>query len=223
MAGGERYITPELKELELAISTAQSRQQRLEERLYGELVERIAARAEDLLAAAEAIARIDVFAALSQCAAERGYVRPQFIDESAIYIEEGRHPVMEAVLHTHFVPNDLRLDANAHRFILLTGPNMGGKSTYLRQAGLLTIMAQIGSYVPASAMRLGVVDRIFTRIGAGDDLASGQEQIVVRMRAALNVSLTDIEATRSLKDHPTNPDAFDFILRARALPHDRRG
>jgi DNA mismatch repair protein MutS len=184
---GERYITPELKELELAISTAQGRQQRLEERLYTELLERVAARADDLLAAAEAIAQLDVFGALAQCAAERGYVRPQFVDESSITIQDGRHPVMEAVLHAHFVPNDLRLDPATHRFILLTGPNMGGKSTYLRQAGLLTIMAQIGSYVPAKAMRLGVVDRIFTRIGAGDDLASGQSTFYMEMAEAANI------------------------------------
>ncbi len=184
---GERYITPELKELELAISTAQSRQQRLEERLYADLLERVAARADDLLAAAEAIAQIDVFAALAQCAAQRGYTRPQFLEESAMTIEDGRHPVMEAVLHAHFVPNDLRLDADRHRFILLTGPNMGGKSTYLRQTGLLAIMAQIGSYVPARAMRLGIVDRIFTRIGAGDDLASGQSTFYMEMAEAANI------------------------------------
>jgi DNA mismatch repair protein MutS len=184
---GERYITPELKELELAISTAQSRQQRLEERLFAELLERVAARTGELLAAAEAVAQIDVFAALAQCAAERGYVRPQFIDESVIAIDDGRHPVMEAVLHAHFVPNDLRLDPERHRFILLTGPNMGGKSTYLRQTGLLTIMAQIGSYVPARAMRMGIVDRIFTRIGAGDDLASGQSTFYMEMAEAANI------------------------------------
>jgi DNA mismatch repair protein MutS len=140
-----------------------------------------------LLAAAEAIAPLDVFGALAQCAAERGYVRPQFVDESTIAIRDGRHPVMEAVLHAHFVPNDLRLEPAVHRFILLTGPNMGGKSTYLRQAGLLTIMAQIGSYVPAKAMRLGIVDRIFTRIGAGDDLASGQSTFYMEMAEAANI------------------------------------
>jgi DNA mismatch repair protein MutS len=184
---GERYITPELKELELAISTAQTRQQKLEEKLYAELLERVALRAEELLAAAEAIAKLDVFGALAQCAAERGYVCPSFAGESVVAIEDGRHPVMEAVLHAHFVPNDLRLEAHAHRFILLTGPNMGGKSTYLRQAGLLTIMAQIGSFVPAKAMRMGIVDRIFTRIGAGDDLASGQSTFYMEMAEAANI------------------------------------
>jgi DNA mismatch repair protein MutS len=184
---GERYITPELKDLELAITTAQSRQQRMEERLYADLLERVALRTDELLAAAEAVAQIDVFAALAQCAAERDYVRPEFVDESTIRIDDGRHPVMEAVLHAHFVPNDLRLDPDGHRFILLTGPNMGGKSTYLRQTGLLTIMAQIGSYVPARAMRLGIVDRIFTRIGAGDDLASGQSTFYMEMAEAANI------------------------------------
>lgn len=184
---GERYVTPELKELELAISTAQSRQERIEARLYEALIERVALRADDLLRAAEAIAQIDVFASLAQCAAERGYVRPTFVDQSIVSIEEGRHPVMEAVLRTHFVPNDLHLRALDHRFILLTGPNMGGKSTYLRQAGLLAIMAHVGSFVPAKSMQLGVIDRIFTRIGAGDDLASGQSTFYMEMAEAANI------------------------------------
>ncbi|HEX4355768.1 MAG TPA: DNA mismatch repair protein MutS, partial [Polyangiales bacterium] len=184
---GERYITPELKELELAISTAQGRQERLELQLFDALLDRIAARTEDLLRAADALAEIDALAALAQCAAERGYVRPAFVEESIVSIEEGRHPVMESILHAHFVPNDLLLRAADHRFILLTGPNMGGKSTYLRQTGLLAIMAQIGSFVPAKRMTLGVVDRIFTRIGAGDDLASGQSTFYMEMAEAANI------------------------------------
>ncbi|HVR45059.1 MAG TPA: DNA mismatch repair protein MutS [Candidatus Binatia bacterium] len=187
LANGERYVTPELKELELAISTAQARQERLEQQLFEALVERLAAEIERLLAAAEAVAEIDVLAALAQCAAERGYVRPSFTDESVVVLEDGRHPVMEAVLRTNFVPNDLRLSVADHRFILLTGPNMGGKSTYLRQAGLLAIMAQIGSFVPAGKMRLGIIDRIFTRIGAGDDLASGQSTFYMEMAEAANI------------------------------------
>ena len=187
LTNGERYVTPELKELELAISTAQVRQERLEQQLFAELLERIAAEVERLLTAADAIAQIDALAALTQCAAERGYVRPTFVDQSLVAIEDGRHPVMEAVLHAHFVPNDLGLRVADQRFILLTGPNMGGKSTYLRQAGLLTIMAQIGSFVPAKKMELGVVDRIFTRIGAGDDLASGQSTFYMEMAEAANI------------------------------------
>ncbi|MGA8534250.1 MAG: DNA mismatch repair protein MutS [Candidatus Tumulicola sp.] len=184
---GERYVTPELKELEVAISTAQSRQERLEQELFEALVDRVALRADELLIAAGAIAEIDVLSSLAQCAAERGYVRPEFVDESVITIEEGRHPVIDAMLPASFVPNDLVLRADTHRFVLLTGPNMGGKSTYLRQAGLLTIAAQIGSFVPAKSMRLGIVDRIFTRIGAGDDLASGQSTFYMEMVEAANI------------------------------------
>ena len=184
---GERYVTPELKELELAISTAQSRQERLEAQLFEALVERIATRTDELLRAADAVAEVDVLCSLAQCAAERAYVRPAFADESLMTIEEGRHPVMETILRTNFVPNDLHLRPKEHRFILLTGPNMGGKSTYLRQIGLLAIMAQIGSFVPAKSMTLGVVDRIFTRIGAGDDLASGQSTFYMEMAEAANI------------------------------------
>ncbi|HKU66989.1 MAG TPA: DNA mismatch repair protein MutS [Candidatus Baltobacteraceae bacterium] len=184
---GERYITPELKELEIAISSAQGRQLRLEEQLFGELVDRVAQRIDDLLQTAHAMAELDVLCSLAQCAAERGYVRPQFADESEADVVDGRHPVMEAVLRTHFVPNDLHLRTGDHRFILLTGPNMGGKSTYLRQAALLTIMAQIGSFLPAKSARIGIVDRIFTRIGAGDDLASGQSTFFLEMAEAANI------------------------------------
>jgi len=187
LTNGERFVTPELKELEIAISTAQSRQQRLEEQLFAELVERVALRIDDLLQSADAIAQLDVLCSLAQCAAERGYVCPEFAEVSEIAIENGRHPVMEAILRTNFVPNDLHLRATEHRFILLTGPNMGGKSTYLRQAALLTIMAQIGSFLPVKRARLGVVDRIFTRIGAGDDLASGQSTFYLEMAETANI------------------------------------
>ncbi|HZT12374.1 MAG TPA: DNA mismatch repair protein MutS [Candidatus Baltobacteraceae bacterium] len=187
LTSGERFVTPQLKELETAISTAQSRQQRLEEQLFGELVESTAVRVEALLESAQALAEIDVLCAFAQCAAERGYVRPQFGQESSIEIVDGRHPVMETILQTNFVPNDLRLRAGGDRFILLTGPNMGGKSTYLRQSALLVIMAQIGSFVPAASARLGIVDRIFTRIGAGDDLASGHSTFYLEMAEAANI------------------------------------
>jgi DNA mismatch repair protein MutS len=187
LSNGERYVTPELKELEIAISTAQSRQQRLEEQLFNDLVDRIAARIDDLLQTAEALAELDVLCSLAQCAAERGYVRPEFAERSEMDVADGRHPVMEAVLRTHFVPNDLHLRTSEHRFILLTGPNMGGKSTYLRQTALLTIMAQTGSFVPAKSAKLGIVDRIFTRIGAGDDLASGQSTFYLEMAEAANI------------------------------------
>ena len=187
LAGGERFVIPELKELEIAISSAQSRQLRLEEVLYADLVERVAEAVETLLATADALAELDVACALAQVAAERGYVRPRFVETSTLDAIAGRHPVIEALAGDTFVPNDLHLGENASRFILLTGPNMGGKSTYLRQAALLVILAQIGAFVPARAMTLGVVDRIFTRIGAGDDLASGQSTFYVEMAEASNI------------------------------------
>ncbi len=200
LTSGERYVTPELKELELAISTAQTRQERLERRLFEALLERVAERAERLAEAACAIAEIDVLTSLAQCAAERGYVRPSFVEPSVVSIEEGRHPVMEAVLHARFVPNDLDLRVGERRFMLLTGPNMGGKSTYLRQSGLLAIMAQIGSFVPAKKMELGVIDRIFTRIGAGDDLASGQSTFYLEMAEAANILRRSTERSLLLID-----------------------
>jgi DNA mismatch repair protein MutS len=183
----ERFVTPELKELEIAISTAQSRQQRLEEALYANLVESLAAKVETFLGTAEAIAELDVYCGLAQVAGERGYTRPEFGAESRIDIVDGRHPVMEAIPGLAFVPNDLHAAPQGERFILLTGPNMGGKSTFLRQAALLVILAQIGSYVPARSMSLGPVDRIFTRIGAGDDLASGQSTFYVEMSEASTI------------------------------------
>jgi DNA mismatch repair protein MutS len=187
LAGGERFVIPELKELEIAIASAQSRQLRLEETLYANLLERVAAGVEALSTTADALAELDVACSLAQVAGERGYVRPQFGEESTIDVVDGRHPVVEALGGEAFVPNDLHLSEATSRFMLLTGPNMGGKSTFLRQAALLVILAQIGGYVPARSMRLGIVDRIFTRIGAGDDLASGQSTFFVEMSEASNI------------------------------------
>jgi DNA mismatch repair protein MutS len=187
LANGERYVTPELRELDVAIASAESRQLRLEQTLFEQLVERIAERVSELLATADALAELDAYCSLAQVAGERGYVRPAFVEESAVQFTDGRHPVMEALLGSSFVPNNLHLGAETGRFILLTGPNMGGKSTYLRQTALLVVLAQIGSFVPARAARLGIVDRIFTRIGAGDDLASGQSTFYVEMAEASNI------------------------------------
>lgn len=187
LANGERFVVPELKELEVAIGSAQSRQLRLEETLYANLVESVAACVDALLGTADAFAELDVACALAQTAADRGYVRPQFVATSTLDVVDGRHPVMEAVAREAFVPNDVHLAERSARFIVLTGPNMGGKSTYLRQAALLVILAQIGAFVPARSMTLGIVDRIFTRIGAGDDLASGQSTFYVEMAEASNI------------------------------------
>jgi DNA mismatch repair protein MutS len=187
LANGERYVTAELRELDVAIASAESRQLRLEQALYDALVDRVGERVDDLLATANALAELDAYCSLAQIAGERGYVRPAFVDDSIVEIADGRHPVMEALLGSKFVPNDLRVGVDASRFILLTGPNMGGKSTYLRQTALLVVLAQIGSFVPARAAKIGIVDRIFTRIGAGDDLASGQSTFFVEMCEAANI------------------------------------
>ena len=187
LANGERYVTPELRELDAAIASAESRQQRLEGVLYENLVERIAARVDDLLVTADALAELDAYCSLAHVAGERGYVRPSFTEDSSVEVVDGRHPVMESLLGSAFVPNDLHAGTERARFILLTGPNMGGKSTYLRQTALLVVLAQIGSFVPARTARLGIVDRIFTRIGAGDDLASGQSTFYIEMAEAANI------------------------------------
>jgi DNA mismatch repair protein MutS len=187
LTNAERFITPELKDLETAIAQAQTRRLRLEETLYADLLEAVARRVDELLATADALAELDMYCSLAQIAGERGYVRPRFVEESRISIADGRHPVMEQLAGAAFVPNDLCLQEAASRFMLLTGPNMGGKSTFLRQAALLTILAQIGSFVPARSMELGIVDRIFTRIGAGDDLASGQSTFYVEMAEASQI------------------------------------
>ena len=187
LTNGERFVTPELRELDLAIANAQTRQRQREAELFETLVERVAVRADDLMRAADALAEIDVTCALGQVAAERGYVRPRFVDGSLVRIVDGRHPVMEAILGTQFVPNDLNIEEGRARFLVLTGPNMGGKSTFLRQSALLVILAQVGAFVPARSMELGIVERIFTRIGAGDDLASGQSTFYVEMLETANI------------------------------------
>jgi len=187
LTSAERFIIPELKELELAVGSAQAQQLRLEESLYANLVETVAHSVDALLATADAVAELDVACSLAQTAGERGYVRPEFVETSTLDVVDGRHPVMEAVAKDPFIPNDVHVGERTARFILLTGPNMGGKSTYLRQTALLVILAQIGAFVPARSMTLGVVDRIFTRIGAGDDLAAGQSTFYVEMSEASNI------------------------------------
>jgi DNA mismatch repair protein MutS len=200
LANGERFVTPELRELDVAIASAQARQLRLESALFDALVERIAERVDALLVCAEALAELDASCSLAQIAAERGYVRPAFSAASTIEIVDGRHPVVESLLGSSFVPNDLHLGPGAARFMLLTGPNMGGKSTYLRQSALLVILAQIGSFIPAASATLGIVDRIFTRIGAGDDLASGQSTFYIEMAEAATILRRSTERSLLLID-----------------------
>ena len=180
LTGAERYVTPELKEYEAKVLGAEERRRRLEYELFDELRGRVAARAAELLATARALATLDVTAALAEVAHARGHVRPVIEASGALEIVEGRHPVLEARSGLPVTPNDLALDDEA-RVVILTGPNMAGKSVYLRQTGHIVVLAQIGAFVPARSARVGLVDRVFTRVGAQDNLARGQSTFLVEM------------------------------------------
>ncbi len=183
----ERYITPELKEYEEKILAAQERAQKLEYELFCRLRDRVAARVDDVKSLARVLAEVDVYAALAEVAKKRGYTRPAFTDKREIHIEEGRHPVIEAIQGASpFVPNDLHL-AEDETLVVLTGPNMSGKSTWLRQNALICLMAQMGSFVPARRAVLPIVDRIFTRVGASDMLAFGYSTFMVEMIETANI------------------------------------
>ncbi|HUE53275.1 MAG TPA: DNA mismatch repair protein MutS [Terriglobales bacterium] len=185
LVNAERFTTPELKEYESKILDAQEKIVEIERRLFSELRSAIAGEARRIRQTALALAEVDVLAALANIAALRNYCRPKFDQSSDIEIIEGRHPVIEQQEISgggeRFVPNDLYLNSTTHAVLVLTGPNMGGKSTYLRQAALTVILAQMGSFVPARSARLGVVDRVFTRIGASDNLARGRSTFMVEM------------------------------------------
>ena len=182
LTSGERYITQELKELESKILGAHERLIALEHRLFAELLETISAQLDRIQRTANAVAELDVLAALAQVAAENNYCRPVVDDGDELTIVEGRHPVVEQMLKgSLFVPNDTTLNCSTDRCLIITGPNMAGKSTYMRQNALIALMAQIGSFVPAKECHVGVVDAIFTRIGASDDLSAGQSTFMVEM------------------------------------------
>jgi DNA mismatch repair protein MutS len=185
LVNAERFTTPELKEYESKILDAQEKIVEIERRLFAGLRSAIAAEARRIRQTALALAEVDVLASLAHVAAHRGYCRPQFDDSADIEVLEGRHPVIEQQEMTsggnRFVPNDLYLNSTTHTVLVLTGPNMGGKSTYLRQAALIVILAQMGSFVPARSARMGLVDRVFTRIGASDNLARGRSTFMVEM------------------------------------------
>jgi DNA mismatch repair protein MutS len=184
LVNAERFTTPELKEYEAKVLDAQEKMVEIERRLFAELRSAIAAEARRIRQTALALAEIDVLAAFAALAANRSYCRPALDQSSDIEIVEGRHPVIEQMEITgadRFVPNDLFLNGTTHSILIITGPNMGGKSTYLRQAALIVLMAQMGSFVPARSARLGLVDRIFTRIGAADNLARGRSTFMVEM------------------------------------------
>ena len=184
----ERYVTPEIQGLEAKILDAEQRQLELERTHYESLRRSVAEAAPRLLRLGAAVARVDVVAGWAELAATRGYCRPQVVAAGAgIRIADGRHPMLERILGRDFVPNDADLDPAERQIVLLTGPNMGGKSTYLRQVALLVVMAQTGSFVPAREANLGAVDRVFSRVGASDDLARGESTFMVEMIETANI------------------------------------
>ncbi|MGZ3554450.1 MAG: DNA mismatch repair protein MutS [Gemmatimonadaceae bacterium] len=181
LAGAERYVTPSLKEYEERVLTAAEKVEERERELFEALRSRVGAQVSRLQAVAQVVAELDVFASLAEVASREGYVRPQLTDDFALEITAGRHPVVERMMaREKFIPNDVALTEDA-RMIILTGPNMAGKSTVLRQVGLIVLMAQVGSFVPATRARIGIVDRLFTRVGASDNLVRGQSTFMVEM------------------------------------------
>ena len=188
LTNAERYMTPELKEIEQKVIGAQEQSVRLELQLFSEVRDRIAEQIEGIQRTAQALKELDVFQSLSRAASENHYVRPSITSDGTLSIVEGRHPVVERNMKDGgFIPNDTLLDGNENRMMIITGPNMAGKSTYMRQVALICLMAQIGSFVPAREASLPVCDRIFTRVGASDDLASGQSTFMVEMSETAHI------------------------------------
>ena len=188
IANGERFITPELKEVENKILGADERSQALEYELFIQLRDEVLRELTPLQTTASAVATLDVLAGLAETARLFGYCRPQISDDLRIRITDGRHPVLDqSLVEEKFVPNDTALDDTANRLLIITGPNMAGKSTYIRQVALLVLMAQIGSWVPAKQAEIGIADRIFTRVGANDDLSRGQSTFMVEMNETANI------------------------------------
>ena len=182
LVGAERYMTPELKDYESQILNAQERLSELERAAFSEVLGNVAASAPRLLQVAEALALLDVFSDLAEVAVRYSYTRPHLDDGTGLHIREGRHPVVERTLRDDlFVPNDTHLDSKEAQIVLLTGPNMAGKSVYIKQVAIIVLMSQTGSFVPAEEVRLGLVDRIFTRVGAQDDIATGRSTFMVEM------------------------------------------
>jgi len=188
LANAERYITPELKEYENKILGAEEKLVSLEYQVFCQVREKISKRAEGIQQTGRVLAQLDVLASLAEAAARNNYIRPKVTEDKTIKIVEGRHPVVEKVLDGEFfVPNDTWLDQVESRLAIITGPNMAGKSTYMRQVALIVLMAQLGSFVPAAEAEIGLVDRIFTRVGASDDLSTGQSTFMVEMNEVANI------------------------------------
>jgi len=217
LANAERYFTPELKEVEARVLGAEDKLRELEYDLFGEIRDRVAAQASELRRAARAAADLDVLVGLAEAAVRHAWVRPEIVEENVLEVVGGRHPVVERALEGVFVANDCRLDAD-ERLIVLTGPNMSGKSTWLRQNALIQVMAQMGSFVPALSARLGLADRVFTRVGASDDLHLGQSTFMVEMSEAANILLNATPRSLVILDEiGRGTSTFDGLALARSI------
>ena len=216
LKNAERYITPELKTFEDKALSARDRALALEKSLYEQVIERLQPHLGALQKIARALAQADVLSNFSSLAMKKNFAKPQFTDDIQITIEGGRHPVVEAQIES-FIANDCRLSP-VRRFLLITGPNMGGKSTYMRQVALIVLMAHIGSFVPARAARIGPVDQIFTRIGAADDLAGGRSTFMVEMTESASILHNATEKSLVLMDEVgRGTSTFDGLALAWAI------
>ena len=219
LANAERYITPELKELEDMILGAEDKLYALEYEIYTEVRETVAAQVERIQKTARAVAALDVFSSLALTAERNNYTRPKINEKGVIDIKEGRHPVVEQMLEgSLFVANDTTLGVGGDNVAILTGPNMAGKSTYMRQVALMVLMAQMGSFVPAKSARIGIVDRLFTRIGASDDLSSGQSTFMVEMTEVAEILRNATPRSLLILDEiGRGTSTFDGMAIARAV------
>ena len=188
LVGGERFITPELKEYESRVLGSEDKLKSLEFQIFNQILQSVRDASDQIIKTASAVAQTDLLSCLAVVAKRHNFVKPEILDNPVIEIVEGRHPVLERVLAAErFIPNNTRIDTQDNLLIILTGPNMAGKSTYMRQVALITLMAQMGSFVPAASARIGITDRIFTRIGASDFLVKGQSTFMVEMIEAANI------------------------------------
>ena len=219
LANAERYITEDLKVLENKILGANERLAVLERQLFDDLLHKISAELPRIQKTASGVARLDVLTALAEVAVKNGYTKPVVDEGDELIIEEGRHPVIEQMLKgALFVPNDTRLGADDCRTAIITGPNMAGKSTYMRQVALIVLMAQMGSFVPAQSAQIGIVDRLFTRIGASDDLASGQSTFMVEMTEVADILKNATPRSLLILDEiGRGTSTFDGMAIARAV------